>query len=76
MRELKKASSKWVREQESLRNFGSQEYAAFTVSVSGVEDIRRYIANQEEHHRVRGFREELKALLDRSGVAYDERYLD
>ena len=75
--EIKKASSKWAREQESLHNFGWQEgYAAFTVSASGAEDVRRYIANQEEHHRGRSFREELKILLVRSGVKFDERYMD
>jgi REP element-mobilizing transposase RayT len=77
MRELKVASSKWVHEEVKERGFAWQEgYAAFTVSASGVEQVRRYIANQAEHHRTRTFREELKALLDRSGVAYEERYLD
>jgi putative transposase len=77
MRELKKASSKWVHEKIAQRNFAWQEgYAAFTVSASGVAEVRRYIANQEEHHRERGFREELKILLQRSGVNFDERYLD
>ena len=65
------------REQESLRRFAWQEgYAAFTVSASGAEDVRRYIVNQEEHHRKRSFRDELKTMLEKSGVAYDERYLD
>ena len=77
VRELKKASSKWAREQASSRRFAWQEgYAAFTVSASGVEGVRRYIANQEEHHRKRSFRDELKMMLEKSGVAYDARYLD
>jgi REP element-mobilizing transposase RayT len=77
VRELKKASSKWAREQDSSRRFAWQEgYAAFTVSASGVEGVRRYIANQEEHHRKRSFRDELKMMLEKSGVVYDERYLD
>ena len=77
VRELKKASSKWMHEQSDERRFAWQEgYAAFTVSASGIEEIRKYIANQNEHHRVRTFREELRMMLDRSGVVYDERYLD
>ena len=77
VRELKKASSKWAHEQVSLPRFAWQEgYAAFTVSASGAEDVQQYIANQEEHHRKRSFREELKTMLDKSGVVYDERYLD
>jgi putative transposase len=77
MRELKKASSKWIRENTSEHRFAWQEgYAAFTVSASGAEDVRQYIANQEEHHRKRSFRDELKMMLEKSGVVYDERYLD
>jgi len=39
------------------------------------DTVRDYIARQEEHHRTRTFQEEYLALLRRSGVAYDERYL-
>jgi REP element-mobilizing transposase RayT len=77
MRELKKGSSSWVHEELSKDNFSWQEgYAAFTVSASAVDEVRRYIENQEEHHRERSFREELKIMLQRSGVKFDERYLD
>ena len=76
MRELKKSSSAWAKESK-CRDFQWQEgYAAFTVSASAIKTVQRYIANQEEHHRVRSFREELVELLDKSGVAYDPRYLD
>ena len=75
VRTLKSNSSRFMR--ESSRLFAWQEgYAAFTVSASAVDEVRRYIANQEEHHRGRSFREELKILLVRSGVKFDERYMD
>ena len=77
MRELKKASSSWIRETRQLPNFQWQEgYAAFTVSASARESVRAYIANQEEHHRVKSFREELIEFLQKTGVPYDPRYLD
>jgi REP element-mobilizing transposase RayT len=77
MRELKKASSTWVRETQGLASFQWQEgYAAFTVSASAREAVRAYIAGQAEHHRVKTFREELMEFLRKSGVAYDERFLD
>ena len=76
MRELKKSSSTWVRESK-LAHFQWQEgYAAFTVSASARESVQRYIANQEEHHRTKTFREELVEFLEKSGVAYDPKYLD
>jgi len=77
MRELKKTSSKWVHETILQPTFAWQEgYAAFTVSASGIDEVRRYIENQEEHHRDRSFREELKIMLQRSRVKFEEKYLD
>jgi hypothetical protein len=37
--------------------------------------MRRYIENQREHHRKMTFQEELRALLSRHGVEFDERYV-
>ena len=77
MRELKKTASVWVHAEIGVATFGWQEgYGAFTVSPGSIEQVRRYIADQEEHHRKRTFREELVELLERAGVEYDTRYLD
>ena len=77
MREVKKASSMWVHGEMGSRTFAWQEgYAAFTVSPTACDDVRRYIAGQEEHHRSRSFREELVDLLRLAGIDYDPRYLD
>ena len=51
-------------------------YCAITVSPSARAAVKKYIAGQEEHHRVQTFREEFVALLRKAGVGYDERYLD
>jgi putative transposase len=77
MRELKKASSVWIHEEIGQRGFAWQEgYAAFTVSATVRDAVRKYISNQEEHHRLRSFREELVEFLEKAGVEYDQRYLD
>ncbi len=77
IRELKKASSVWVHEQVGVPAFAWQEgYAAFTVSATSREAVRHYIAHQEEHHRMKSFREELIEMLNKAGVEYDPRYLD
>ncbi|MEX2172518.1 MAG: IS200/IS605 family transposase [Pirellulales bacterium] len=76
MRELKKASSTWVAT-TFIEGFHWQEgYAAFTVSASARAAVQDYIAGQEEHHRHKSFREELIEFLQKSGIEYDERYLD
>ncbi len=77
MRELKKASSIWITETIPLSGFRWQEgYGAFTVSASAKSDVQHYIAKQEEHHRQRTFREEYILMLQKSGIEFDERYLD
>jgi hypothetical protein len=43
-------------------------YAAFTVSATARDAVKSYIANQEEHHRVKSFREELIEMLKRAGI--------
>jgi REP element-mobilizing transposase RayT len=76
LRELKSVSSGWVHDEIGLRAFTWQEgYGAFTVSASQCNAVRRYIEQQEEHHRTRTFREEYLALLRRSGLEFDERYV-
>src|ERR1700722_16214740 len=77
MRELKKASSAWVHEELGLRSFAWQEgYAAFTVSATSRKAVKHYIDTQEEHHRVKSFREELIEMLAKAGMEYDPQYLD
>jgi len=76
LRELKKASSVWVHGTLEERQFAWQEgYAAFTVSASALDAVRRYIANQEQHHRVKSFREELVEMLEKAEVDYNPDYL-
>jgi len=77
LRTLKANSSKWVRESVTPQHKFSWQsgYAAFSVSRSGIEDVVRYIENQEEHHRKFSFETELPALLKKHDVIYDERYL-
>jgi len=45
------------------------------VGKSAEESVRKYIREQEEHHRFRGFQEEFLALLKRHQIEYDPRYL-
>jgi hypothetical protein len=50
-------------------------YAGFSVSQSNLEEVKRYIAGQEEHHRKLSFQDELRALLRRHEIEWDERYV-
>ncbi len=76
MREFKKAGSIWVHDEIGDSRFAWQEgYSAFTVSATSRDAVRNYIANQEQHHHRKTFREELVELLDKAGVEYDPKFL-
>lgn len=74
---IKGGSSAWIHtEFPNLRNFAWQDgYGAFTVSKSGLSEVKNYILNQREHHQRRTFKEEFLALLKRHEIEYDESYL-
>ena len=75
-RDVKRASSAWLHEQTRNRLFAWQEgYGAFTVSARDVAMLTAYVRGQEEHHRRRSFCDEYLALLEESGIEFDERYL-
>ena len=50
-------------------------YADFSVSTSNLEMVKRYIANQQYHHRKMNFQDELRTLLRRHEMDWDERYI-
>lgn len=77
MRLVKANSSKWVHETfPEHRDFRWQDgYGAFTVSASAIADVKRYITQQELHHRRVSFQEVFLAFLRRHGIEYDQRYI-
>jgi putative transposase len=74
---VKKDSSKFVKTLGApLAMFSWQDgYGLFSVSPSHFDAVRKYILNQEEHHRKETFQEELTRILKKYGAKYDERYL-
>ncbi len=77
IRELKRDSSKWIKEENPrLADFHWQQgYGAFSVSPSHVPALIEYITNQEEHHRRKSFQDEFRRLCKKYGVEIDERYV-
>jgi len=77
IRDIKSNSSRWIYETfDRLRGFAWQTgYGAFSVSLSNIDSVCKYIIDQQEHHRVRSFQEEFIAFLKRHRLDYDERYI-
>ena len=77
VKELKRISNAWVKGQgRDFEDFAWQAgYADFSVSQSKLDEVKEYIAGQEEHHRKVEFQEEFRALLRRHEIEWDERYV-
>jgi putative transposase len=77
VKELKRVSNLWLKEQgRTYTEFQWQGgYADFSVSQSNLDRVKKYIANQEEHHRKLSFQDELRGLLRKHNVDWDERYV-
>ena len=75
VKNLKTSSTKMMRE-KGHRDFSWQTgYGAFSVSESNKSPVIAYIANQEMHHRKMTFQEEIRALLKKHSMRFDERYI-
>jgi REP element-mobilizing transposase RayT len=75
--EIKRHSSRWIK---TVDNYYSKfawqgGYAGFSVSQSIHDKTKKYISQQEEHHKKVSFKEELLAFLNEYGVNYNEEYL-
>jgi REP element-mobilizing transposase RayT len=77
VREVKRATSKWIKTQGTgFAKFHWQSgYGAFSIGRSGVEEVKAYIANQAEHHRLKSYEEEFRSFLKRYEIEFDERYV-
>ncbi len=50
-------------------------FGAFSVSQSQSKKVEIYIADQERHPKAMTYQDELRMLLQRHGIEYDERYV-
>jgi len=74
---IKRGSSKWIKTRDrSLRDFHWQNgYGAFSVGLSSLDAVSRYIERQDIRHRTESFKKEFRRILDDHGIEYDERYI-
>ena len=74
---VKKESSIWIKEQGAqYRDFYWQNGDGnFSVGPSQLDQLIRYIDNQEEHHKTVSFQDEFRKLLEKYHVEYDDRYV-
>jgi putative transposase len=75
--DVKSSSSKWIKTKGALWQSLQWQagYGAFSVSQSGLEKVKSYIANQKQHHGQTTFQDEYRSLCKKHGIEIDERYV-
>ena len=71
---IKGESSHWVNSNDiiSLKFAWQEGFSVFSVSPSHIQRLRKYIINQEEHHRKMTYEDEVKKFLDFYGIEKNE----
>jgi putative transposase len=77
VRDIKAGSSKFINDSKWINGkFNWQEgYGGFSYSKSHLDNVIKYILNQEEHHKKQTFKEEYNSFLVKFEIEYDEKYL-
>tara|TARA_R110000850_G_scaffold109659_1_gene222745 strand:+ start:15306 stop:15767 length:462 start_codon:yes stop_codon:yes gene_type:complete len=77
MKQVKHDSTVWINTKGlTTKRFSWQEgFGAFSYSKSHVPNVIKYIQNQEEHHKIKTFKEEYVNLLKENDVDYNEFYV-
>jgi len=71
---FKGASSHWINENNIVvgKFAWGRGYGAFSVSQSEVPRVSKYIADQDEHHRIKSFAEEYERFVKVYGLVWRE----
>lgn len=77
VRDIKNNSSKFINENKFVKGkFSWQEgFGVFSYSQSHIDNVYKYILHQEEHHKIKTFKEEYTEFLKEFKIEYDEKYL-
>jgi len=77
LEEIKSHSSSWIKTKgSSYQKFYWQKgYGSFSINPSEIDVVKKYIQNQEQHHKTKTFKEEYLAFLNKYKIEYNEKYL-
>ena len=77
IRDIKANSSKFTNEKKwVLGKFEWQQgFGAFTLGYSQLDSVIKYISNQEEHHKIKSFKEEYVEFLKLYEIDFKAEYI-
>ena len=78
VKDIKISSSIYIKENNLFPDFKCWQpgYGAFTYGLKDRGRLIEYVKNQEEHHRVKTSKDELKCILSENEVVFEEQYLE
>ena len=77
VRDIKACSTKWIIEKRFVKEKFSWQggFGVFSYSDWHLDNVIRYINNQEQHHLKKKFTDEYIELLKEHKIEFDERYV-
>lgn len=77
VKDIKVASTEYIKKNNLFPAYSGWQdgYAGFTYSIQDRDKLIEYVKNQEEHHKIKSFREEFIELLNEHGIEFDEKYI-
>lgn len=77
LEEIKSSSAKWMKMQSPrCAHFGWQSgYVVFSIGYSQLDTLIKYIDTQNQHHESYTYEQEIRGLLKKYAVDFDERSL-
>jgi REP element-mobilizing transposase RayT len=75
---LKSASSKWMKDSGLFPYFDGwgREYCAFSKSKSDIDVTKNYIKNQEKHHHLVSYEDEMTTIFANYGMEWHSEYFN
>lgn len=77
VKEIKVESNEFITKKKWVNgSFNWQEgYGVFSYGHSQIDNVCKYILNQETHHKKKTFRQEYHEFLEKFTIPYDERFV-
>ena len=77
VKEIKVESNEFINSKNWIKKkFNWQEgYGVFSYSHSHIDEVVKYILNQEKHHQKKTFKQEYHQFLEKFEIPYEEKYL-
>jgi REP element-mobilizing transposase RayT len=77
VKDIKVASATYIKNNNLFPKFSGWQdgYGGFTYSYNEKDRLIEYVKSQEQHHKIKSFKEEFIELLNEHGIGFDEKYL-